>query len=212
MTKITVVLIFLLALILPFITWYQTNGQIIFQSNTSTEASLKLIFPLFGLLGFSLIWLQIMLGAFMRPLYALFAPFDLVRFHIWEGVVAIIIVLLHPTILGIAQVLRKGVGWNLLSIDFVEPRYTIYIILGEIALILFLTAAAAAILRNHTLLVKNWRKIHVLQYAVFILITLHSLSVGSHTQTGTLRLLWYFYAITFLAALVYKKVLHKKIT
>lgn len=206
--RVLIIAIFLISILTPLVIWFQTNGQIILNQsdNLSLEDILRLTFPLFGLLGFTLIWLQIMLGAFMQPLGRLFSPAGVFKFHIWEGVATIFFVLLHPGLLGIAELMKKGLTLKLLEYDFVSPGNAIFVVFGDLAFFLFLAAVGAALLRNKQWLTKHWLKIHYLNYVVFVLIIIHSLRLGSHTQEGVLRKLWLFYAISFLVAVVYRRI------
>lgn len=206
--KLLIVSIFISSLLAPLFIWFQTNGQTIINQSErlSLEDILRLTFPLFGLIGFTLLWLQIMLGAFMQPLSRLFAPLSVFKFHIWEGVTTIIFVLLHPGLLGIAELMKKGFSLKLLEYDFVAPGNAIFVVFGDIAFFLFFAAVLAALLRNRPWLVNHWRKIHYLNYVVFVMVLIHSLRLGSHTQEGVLRRLWLFYALTFLAALTYRRI------
>lgn len=200
------VLFFAFAILAPIYIWYTTNGMILFnQPNLRLSDTLRLIFPLLGMLSFTLIWFQIMLGAFMTPLYKLFAPLDILKFHIFEGTAAIILVFLHPTLLFGAQFLDEG--WNgFFSFSFVASDKVMYVFMGEVAFVLFFTAVSAAILRNKPFLVKHWRKFHMLQYVTFILVFLHSINLGSHTSSSPIKQLWLLYATTFLIALFYRRI------
>ena len=113
--KIIIGLLVLSALFTPLLVWLQTNGSLLGNS-LSLEANLRLLFPLLGLLAFTCLWLQIMLGLFMSPLTRLFAPFNIFKLHVFFGLTTATLILLHPLLLGIAEILQKGLTLDLLNL------------------------------------------------------------------------------------------------
>ncbi|OGY28142.1 MAG: hypothetical protein A3F33_01660 [Candidatus Woykebacteria bacterium RIFCSPHIGHO2_12_FULL_43_10] len=204
--QLIVISIFVISFVIPISTWFNTSGLTLVSQKLTFEQTLLLTFPLLGLLGFSLVWTQIMFGALLELLSRLFSRSSLLKFHIFEGIFSIFVIFLHPTLMYLAQVMRFGISFKIFDYNFLDPERKIYIWFGILGFGLYLCGVGAALLRNHPLLLKHWRKIHFFQYGVFVLILFHSQSIGSHTQETPMKILYWFYAATFILALVYRRV------
>lgn len=147
------------------------------------------LFPLAGLYAFFLVWMQIMLGSNMDWIRG--RASWLYSFHKFEGGVALLFALLHPTLLalglGISEYYKYG---------FVAPGKILFIWIGYLQLFLLICAAGTALLRRIEWLRSRWFLIHQLNYLVFILVWLHSWNLGSDVQTTNLRYVWIFMGIT----------------
>lgn len=155
------------------------------------------LFPLFGLLAFTMVWYQVLLGSNGWWLYRL-AP-SLLQFHRAHGVLAFCFALLHPLFLmaafGLTTFLQK---------TFVSDELRIYATIGTIQLTLLTITVLVALLRRTSLLRRHWKKFHILNYAVFILIWIHSWFLGTDVQSTWLRYLWMFFAVTVFVSIVFR--------
>lgn len=163
-------------------------------------------FPLFGLIAFTLVWSQIMFGAFMRPLEKIYPR--ILPFHIIQGLVALGFAFLHPLLL----IVSLGGEGRLRYIDrdyfFVSASQVPYVYLGQAALLLLILGLAAGLLRKWAPIQRHWHWIHLVHYVVFFLVFFHSWNLGSDIQTtAVLRGLWLFYLVTVIIGLIYRRII-----
>ena len=122
------------------------------------------------------------------------------NFHIWDGIIAYILIFLHPLLLVFFNHFA-GVGWDpyavfinacLLCKTPMEYYYT----LGMIAFWLLTLTVFMGIYRNYNLWFKrNWRKFHVFNYVVFLVVGLHGFLIGTDFKVQP------FYSFAILASL-----------
>lgn len=161
--------LWILALALvPLTVFRDTSIGSIFSNNLTT---INVFQRLVGLTLFVLITAQIALGAYMAKLTDLLGG-KIFRFHITEGIISYILMFVHP-------ILGSLLGISLLPIF---TRGELLYNLGRFAFILFTIAILAGLLRTKPFLVKHWRKFHILNYAAYSLIAVHSWFVGTDTR------------------------------
>ena len=149
------------------------------------------IFPLFGLLAFTLLWLHAISGVFEEWLRK---QIDFDFFVRWSSLVIFFSIILHPLLLLIL------VKFNFLAIYKGAP---LAIALGVVGLLLLLTYDIGKALQKHDFFIRNWRGILIVSSIGTILIFFHSLTLGSDLQSGFLRGLWIFYGTTAVLATIY---------
>ncbi len=136
----------------------------------------------FGLFLFTLLFVQLILGAFMDKLEEKLGGW-IFRFHVIEGIIIYFLALIHPLLFMIFNHFT-GSGWNpffvftdvcLLCNKPIDYYYT----LGRISFWLLTITVSAAIFRKANFWMKaNWRKFHVLNYLVFLLVGMHGFLIG----------------------------------
>ncbi len=169
-----------------------------------SESSLLIsLFPAFGLLAFTLLWLHSISGAFENQLRKMFdpAPYDpegirsrFDAFVHWTALVILISILLHPLLLLIL------IEFQVLAIF---EGHALEMSLGLIGLILLLTYDVGKALKKYEFFSRHWNKILVVSTIGFLITFFHSFIIGSDLQSGFLRYLWLFYGITATAATLY---------
>lgn len=156
------------------------------------------LFPLFGLLAFSLMWshyivaaLRVYLGVERERLHIYFEATS------WAVLVAL---LLHPGLL-VWQLWRDGFGLPPESYlrHFVAPELAWVALLGTMSLFIFL----AFELRRWFEQRSWWWSVSLAGDIAMLAIFYHGLRLGSQLQTGWLRTLWFGYGMSYLIALVY---------
>lgn len=162
------------------------------------------IFPIFGLLAFTLLWLHAISGAFEEWLREQFNPPRLVEasrgeagfdaFVHWSALVILVSIILHPLLLLIIIKFKVGLLFS------GDPTA---IVLGIIGLSLLLTYDIGKMLNRYQFFSKNWSNILIISNIGFILTFFHSLKIGSDLQNGWMRPLWIFYGITAIIAIFY---------
>lgn len=149
-----------------------------------------ILFPFFGLMAFSLLWLHAISGVFEPWLRKQF------NFDQYVRVTAFIIfisIILHPILLLI------GMGSQFLNIF----KGGIYIWLGIIGLLLLLTYDIGKWFIRHDFFARHWNKILIISTLGFLLTFFHSIKIGSDLQTDPLRKIWMFYGVTAIIATIY---------
>lgn len=147
-----------------------------------------------GLTVYSLIFLQIMSGAFRRPLNKFLPPLWHHRWHVTVGFLVMTVALAHPMFLYLSNKLIYG------SYIYLDNglNYNIGLLLGELQLTLISCGFLAAILMNFfKKWMTFWRKIHWLMYVAFFSATVHSLILGTDINAD-----WYSVARWSMVALV----------
>lgn len=150
------------------------------------------IFPMFGLLAFSLLWLHALSGAF-EPWLKKHINFDAFVKHT-AGLIFISI-MLHPLLLLI------DMRFNLQDIFFYYGNLAIW--LGITGWLLLITYDITKPFKKYALVEKHWNSVLIISNIGFIVIFFHALKTGSDLQSGFLRYLFLFYGITAIACLLY---------
>lgn len=137
-----------------------------------------------GLLLFSLLFTQIMLGYFMDKLVQVVGS-KAYLFHVVQGISIFFLLLLHPLMeLGIIyKITESFVDTMAVFIPRISSQREIYLTYAKGAVVLLFLTIGAGYFRTNRLLRKHWRKIHILNYGVFYLIFLH-MRVGSDITTA----------------------------
>ena len=140
----------------------------------STGFSINFVQRIVGLLAFTLLFVQIILGSFMEKLIEKLGGW-IFKFHVTEGVIAYLLILVHP-LLFTFDPFYVFFGFSSQGAEF-------YYSFGRSAFWLVTVAVIAGLLRTQPWLQNNWRKFHILNYVAFFLIWFHSFKVG--TDIGT---------------------------
>jgi predicted ferric reductase len=144
-----------------------------------------------GLLAFTLITFQIILGSQMTKLIEKLGGW-IFSFHVTEGLFVLGIVLLHPLLFTLLNYLSGGLSAALLTIlPRFNPNQEIWYSFGKFGLLLILTAIFAGYFRQRPFLRKNWRKFHILNYFAFILVAIHAYFSGSDAWTAPFS--WFYW-------------------
>lgn len=136
-----------------------------------------------GLFAFTLMFVQILLGAFMDKLQEKIGGW-IFNFHVFEGGLIYTLALAHPLFLILFNH-YVGIGWDPYRV-FINacllcqtPRLYYYT-LGMISFWLLTIAVLVSEFRKATPWMKaNWRKLHVLNYIVFLLVGTHGFLIGT---------------------------------
>jgi len=163
-------------------------------ANTSVSEALKnpatltnFIQRFLGLTAFTLMFFQVILGSFMSYWTQKLGGW-IFNFHILEGVTVYTLIILHPlTFMVFNYFIGHGFNPFFVLVDFCilcSNRIDFYYTLGRTAFWLLNITVWAGLLRVSTPFMRvNWRKFHILNYAVFLIVGLHSIGLG--TDVGT---------------------------
>jgi hypothetical protein len=171
--------------------WGQTYGWRL------NNLSIYQIFPLLGLLAFSLMWVHYIAGVARRywgvPKIALKSYFDI------TSAAVLALILLHPVLLA-WQLWSDGAGLPPGSeLNYVVPSARWAILFGFAALTLFLLFELRRKLED----TRWWLIIEHGSNLAMVLIFFHALKLGGALQIDWFRFIWYFYGVTFVLALLF---------
>ncbi len=177
--------------LIAFVAWGQTYSWRL------NNLSIYQIFPLLGLLAFSLMWMHYITGA-MRRYYG--QTKDTIKNYLdITSVIVLALILLHPVLLA-WQLWKDGAGLPPGSeLNYVVPSARWAILFGFTALTLFLLFELRRKLEN----TRWWVVIEHGSNLAMVLIFFHALKLGGALQISWFRYVWYFYGISFVLALVY---------
>ena len=155
------------------------------------------VFPLFGMLAFSLMWTHYITGAVRRYFRQ---PKEVVQsYSVATGAVVLALLFLHPVIL-IASLKRDGFGLPPASYLAVYPETMQGVImLGTVSLLIFLSFELKQWLNEKSW----WYMVEYLQLLAMALIFYHGLTLGRELSVGWYRMVWWFYGVSFLVSVVY---------
>lgn len=157
------------------------------------------LFPVFGLLGFSIMWSHYMVGETDRALHR---TANRASYFRATGYAVLALILLHPGILAY-QRFRDGNGFPPGSYEsYVAPGMAWLTILGLIALLAFLAFELHRFYGSRSW----WKYVIGAGDAAMLAIFLHGLQLGSLLQEGRYRTVWLFYGATLLLAISHKYV------
>jgi len=165
---------------------------------------------LFGLLAFILLFVQIMIGAFMKQWVQIIGA-KAHRYHILQGLVAYAMVLIHPLFYSLVALQITGkLGFFLLPSGAFGRHVERFLMPGRFAFVLLTLAVIAGYFRTTPFFSRHWRQFHILNYVAFAFIALHARGAG--TDVPTPPFVWvYYFAVTAVAmTVVYKLYLYGK--
>lgn len=165
------------------------------------------LFKLAGLTAFILVAFQILTGPWM-PVWEKLYGTNFYRFHGYEGLVAFLFAVSHWLLI---QFYLRLVGMSVPEFNAAYPLPEfLFFYFGPLALVLMtftVGTALVAVLMNRPRFQRSWRWLHYLNYLVFVLVFLHSRTVGSDVAAGSpLRVLWWGILAGMVAGLFYRVV------
>jgi hypothetical protein len=160
-------------------------------------SSTYLLFPIFGLVAFSLLWSQYISSATRQ--YFKLDRAALASYFKVNGYLVLAAILLHPGLL-IWQLWRDGGGFPPGSyLHYVLPGLKFAVILGTINLTILLLFETRRVFAKYPW----WQYFRCIVDLVMFSVFYHALRLGTQLHTGWYRKVWYFYGLTLLIALIY---------
>lgn len=181
-SKYLLITVYVLLLATPLITW--TRGY-------NSTGGLYEYMRLAGLVAFTLIFLQLVIGAWMLKLRPIFGA-GILKLHIRQGLTATVLAFLHPGLylwqFGWQATLNLGGYYNW----------------GKVGLVILTVTVAAGLLRTAPFLVRHWRWIHRLNYVLLAVVYVHSWNVGSDVRNFPMVLIYWLIPPVLLISIYYK--------
>lgn len=165
----------------------------------ATNLSAYQVFPLFGLIAFSTMWSHYVMSA-LRQYWGIerAALRNYLRLTSW---IVLIAILLHPSIL-IARLFFDAGGLPPFSYYRYVGDYGKWAVtLGTLSFLAFLSYELYRWFARRSW----WRYIQYASDLAMVAIFYHSLTLGTHLQSGWYRYVWFFYGVTYLIALLYAR-------
>jgi hypothetical protein len=149
------------------------------------------VFPLLGLLAFSVMWFHLMVAWYKRhhP-----EDFDYKRFFRETSNVVLALIILHPLILAV-----KSYSLDVKPLDFAGTGGRVFIVFGILAFFIFIIYEFVDRAREKPFIKNNWQYIVALNRAAMILIFYHALKLGTHLQNGPFKVIWWFFGLSLAA-------------
>jgi len=136
-----------------------------------------------GLAAFILLFIQIILGAFLDKFAKKFGGW-VYKFHFGEGIVTYTLIFLHLLFFMVFNHFT-GHGWDPYAV-FINVcvlcnlPINFYYTLGMVSFWLLTIAVFAAIFRkSNPWVTSNWRKFHIINYVVFLIVGAHAFLIGT---------------------------------
>jgi len=181
----------LLTAFLAVLAWGQGNSWHILPISTLG------LFPLFGLVAFSIMWSQYIASA-VRQLFKVDGS-ALKQYYNLTGYLVLLAILLHPGLLA-WQLWRNGGGLPPGSeLSYVLPSLKAFIILGMINLTILLLFELRRVFASRSW----WRYMTYLVDLAMLSIFVHALKLGNQLQHGWFRGVWLFYGASLIVCLAY---------
>lgn len=176
---------------IAFVAWAQDiNWQF-------SDLSVYQIFPLFGLLAFSLIWSMYAVAFLVRNLKI--ESGHLKKYFKIMSLSVLAAILIHPGLLW-WQLWRDGFGLPPQSYlqHYVAPSLKWAVLLGTTTWLVFIAYEFKNKYRNRSW----WRYMEYLADAGLVAIFFHGLALGGELQKGWFRYVWYFYGLVLAVILI----------
>lgn len=179
----------------PAVIWLRQVGDpsVYFTSSLPPGQTLFAFAKLCGLLAIVLFWVQALLGMAPRVRALRVLPQLSRRAHIWLGIATALMIFAHVGLFVVATSFRKNtIALDLLLPNFNHGYYFLCITLGAFAFyLLIIVLFAGWRLKGGS---RSWKFIHMLWAAMFALVLLHSLGIGSESRSGPMGYLFFFIA------------------
>lgn len=154
------------------------------------------VFPLFGLIAFSWMWVAYVSGA-ARRLLKLGKPHGHLYWSVSSGLILAAIII-HPLLVS------SGLAWDGLGLppgSYFAAYQSLgwFLLLGSAALLIFLSYE----LRRWWGKASWWKWVESAQKLAMVAIFIHSLVLGRELTVGWFKTIWWLYGLTLMAAWVY---------
>lgn len=150
------------------------------------------LFPLFGLLAFTILWLHVV-GKALESWLRKYVDFDYFVHN--TSTLVLICVISHPLLLLI--------NFSFSFSQIFSHYDLIYIWLAIIGWFLLITYDIGRALKRSHFFIRHWNQVLFISTVGFLLIFFHSLGLGSDLQSGPLRTIWLGYGVSGILATIY---------
>ena len=163
---------------------------------------------LFGLWAFTLMFVQVILGSFMTKWTEKFGGW-IFKFHVLEGIFLYLLILVHGfTFVFFRYFTKHGLDPFYVFVDvcvLCGKSFEFYYNFGRVGFWLVTIAVLTGLFRTATPFLRvHWRKFHVLNYAAFLLIGIHSFFLGGDISEFPFKFIYIPSLIIVMGILIFK--------
>jgi predicted ferric reductase len=172
---------------------------------TGRELTAYDLFPVFGLSAFGLMWTHFITGTLRRVLRL--PPSTLRVYFRLTSWIVFALILLHPGIF-VTQLWLDGFGvppFSYLSV-YQDTLPRIALLLGTLSLLMFL----AFELRRKYRKAQWWKYVEYANIVAMFAILYHGFTLGQELSLAWLKVIWLFYTLTLVGAVVYNEVYKRR--
>lgn len=169
---------------------------VIYTIYQNPESPIKLIYRTTGIFGYLLVFSAIVSSEYMYQIKRLFGQ-TFLKFHHNLIKLASILIVLHPVSFALDVQSFK------VFLPVFYPPVTFLELAGRPALYLFIIAIITAIYRKK--IPKNWKKIHLLNYLAFFLVSIHALLIGTDFSSTGMKILSFIMMAIVVGIFVHKR-------
>lgn len=187
---------------LQLLTWLVTLAVVVVALYVWWPATKSLtsysLFPIFGLIAFSLMWTHYVAGA-AREYFRL--PPETLKLHFqWTSYIVLFCILAHPTILD-TQLYLDGFGLppGSLFAVYTESVQRLALLAGVTALTCFLFFELHRFFKDRSW----WKYVEWANIGAMALILVHGFTLGGALRHPWFQVVWVFYGVTFVLAVAY---------
>jgi len=206
---ITLYLVVLLTLV--SLGFYTISKTVVFPTVFSNYSlTINFLERISGVFIFTLLFIQIMLGAYMKKLSPKFGGW-IDKVHATQGPIIYILAVIHPFFLLI---------FNFKVFHTVDPfyiytqvcflcknKFELLYTFGRLGIWFLTIGIFAALFKNSDKWMKtNWKKLHIVNYFVFFFVAVHGYFLGSDFKIFPLNYLFYASVITIFSTILLKLV------
>lgn len=176
---------------------------VLLNTGFETTNQLELINSLlrtFGLLAFSMLFIQVVLGSNMTWFSNIIGA-RAYKLHIILAFSVLFLIVLHPLFYSLSLVKSEIAG--LLSAFIPSGPFgpdEFYIFLGRISFVALVMVFVAGYFRTKPVLRRNWKKVHNVSLIAFYTISIHSWNIGSDTKSTPF--IWFYYLAVFTVSFI----------
>lgn len=154
------------------------------------------LFPLFGLMAFVLMWSHYVFGAVRR--WMGLEKNQAGMYWVVSSALVLALIILHPLLLNY-RLISDGLGLPPASYELAYGGKAIFLVLGTVCLLIFLTFELRRWFRGSTW----WKYVEYAQIVAMIGIFIHSLELGRELTMPWFMVLWWIYGLLLVGAWVY---------
>jgi hypothetical protein len=171
----------------PLSVWYRGA------SFTPDSMLLVTLFPAFGLLAFTIMYLHI-IGRPFASLLERYISFS--RFERVSSYVVLLSIILHPLLRGVNMFIEGYPLW-------IGVGTELSITLGVLGFLLLISYDLGRAFARSAFVERYWPAIDLMSTGGFYVIWLHAFLIGGDLHGGLMRMVWIFYGVTALTASLY---------
>ena len=168
--------------------WWTYSGELITGDNLS--GSLLAVGRLAGLLGATLILLQLILIGRVKWVETAFGLDKLSRVHKWNGYLILGLITLHPILITQSYAIINSTTYLGQYMDFIKSMSTLFRAFAGYIILLGTIGLSITIIRKK-LKYETWYYVHLFNYIAIALIFGHQLRFGTDAKGQWFRLYWY---------------------